>query len=63
VALLPLRSYDGAQFALITGICAFAFAVVLIVANHRTFFDWLLLGGTFGNPSPFVPSRFGRGAS
>jgi hypothetical protein len=24
-------------------------AFVLVVANHHTFINWLLLGGTFGN--------------
>jgi uncharacterized membrane protein len=37
------------RFALITGIAAFALAAVLLIANQRTFFNWLLLGGTIGN--------------
>jgi hypothetical protein len=37
------------RFALLTGIAAFALAAVLLIANQRTFFNWLLLGGTFGN--------------
>jgi hypothetical protein len=38
-----------ARFGLITGVCAFGLAFVLVVANHHTFINWLLLGGTFGN--------------
>lgn len=38
-----------ARFGFIAGIGAFGLAVVLIIANHRAFFNWLLVGGTFGN--------------
>jgi hypothetical protein len=38
-----------ARVGFVTGICAFGLAVALVVASHHAFFNWFLVGGTFGN--------------